>query len=96
MVRHVIVFNAEAPRQEVLGMAAQAKRVLGAIEGVTEVRFGVAVAESARYRYFFDIGFVDEATIDYYMTHPAHLQFATEVFRPMAPDRITIDYRIEQ
>ncbi|HZS90513.1 MAG TPA: Dabb family protein [Chloroflexota bacterium] len=95
MIRHVIVFNAEAPYAEVLAMAEQARTVLGAIEGVTEVRFGVAVAESARYRYFFDIGFVDEATIDYYMNHPAHVAFATQVFRPMAPDRITTDYRVE-
>jgi fructose-bisphosphate aldolase class II len=95
VIRHVIVFNAEAPQAEVLAMAEEAGRVLGAIEGVTGVRFGVAVAESARYRYFFDIGFADEATIDYYMNHPAHVKFAAEVFRPMAPDRITIDYRVE-
>jgi fructose-bisphosphate aldolase class II len=95
VIRHVIVFNAEAPYAEVLAMAEQAKNVLEPIEGVMGVRFGVAVAESARYRYFLDIGFVDEATIDYYMNHPAHVRFATEVFRPMAPDRITIDYRVE-
>ena len=94
MIRHVIVFNATAPHEAVLAMAERAKRVLGAIPGVSEVRFGVAVAEQARYRYCFDISFVDEATIERYLTHPDHVRFAEEEFRPMAPDRVTADYRL--
>ncbi len=94
MIRHIIVFNATAPHEQVLAMAERAKSVLGAILGVTEVRFGVAVAAQARYRYCFDIGFVDEATIERYLTHPDHVRFADEEFRPIAPDRVTTDYRL--
>ncbi len=95
MIRHVIVFNATTPEAEVRAMAARAGEVLGGLPGVTEVRFGVALAETARYRYFFDIGLQDEQALDVYRTHPLHLRFADEAFRPMAPDRITTDYRLD-
>jgi fructose-bisphosphate aldolase class II len=95
MIRHVIVFNAEAPHDQVLAMAERAQRVLSTIPGVTDVRFGVAVEESARYRYLFDIGFADESVVETYRTHPVHVRFAEEQFRPLAQDRITTDYRLE-
>ena len=95
MIRHVIVFNAEAPHEQVLAMAERGKRVLSTIPGVTDVRFGVAVEELASYRYLFDIGFADESVVETYRTHPVHLRFAEEEFRPLAQDRITIDYRLE-
>jgi fructose-bisphosphate aldolase class II len=95
MIRHVIVFNAEAPQEQVSAMARRAQRVLSAIPGVTDIRFGVAAEESARYRYLFDIGFADESVIEAYRTHPVHVRFADEEFRPLAQDRITTDYRLE-
>lgn len=94
MIRHVIVFNATVPEAQVLEMAALGKRELEAIPGVTDVRFGVAVDGEARYQYLFDIGFADESVIDRYRTDPRHVSFAGEHFRPMAEDRVTIDYRL--
>ena len=96
MIRHLIVFNADAPAEQVRAMAERGKRELGSVPGVTDVRFGEAVGDSARYRYVFDIGFADEATIDVYKQHPAHVRFADEHFRPMAADRVTTDYRIDE
>jgi fructose-bisphosphate aldolase class II len=95
VIRHVIVFNAEAPYEQVLAMAERAQRVLSTIPGVTDVRFGVAVEESARYRYLFDIGLADESVVGTYRVHPVHVRFAEEQFRPLAQDRITTDYRLE-
>ena len=95
MIRHLIVFNADAPPQRVREMAERGKRDLSTIPGVTDVRFGEALGNAARYRYVFDIGFVDEATIERYRTHPTHVRFAEEHFRPLAHDRITTDYRVE-
>lgn len=97
MVRHVIVFNANAgvAPERILAMAERGKAVLGAIPGVTDVRFGIATSPSARYRYLWDIGFVDEAVIDAYRTHPDHVRFADEEFRPLAQDRVTTDYRLD-
>ncbi len=84
MICHVIVFNADEPAERVRAMAERARRILGAIRGVTDVRFGVAVADAAPYRYFFDIGFADESVIDSYRQDPAHVRFAEEEFRPLA------------
>jgi fructose-bisphosphate aldolase class II len=95
MIRHVIVFDSEAPREQVQAMAARAKRLMGAIAGVTDVRFGIALTPGARYQYFFDIGFRDESVIESYRHDPAHVRFADEEFRPLAPDRLTVDYRLE-
>jgi stress responsive alpha/beta barrel protein len=94
MVRHVIVFNAIEPHEQVLDMAADAKRVLGGIPGVVDVNFGVAVAEQCRYRYFFDIALIDEDALAIYKIDPIHCRFADERFRPLAPDRVTTDYRL--
>ncbi len=95
MIRHVIVFNAGVPAEQVRAMAERGRQILGAVRGVTDVRFGVAVAEKARYRYIFDIGFEDESIIDAYRQDPAHVRFAEEEFRLLARDRITTDYRLE-
>ena len=94
MIRHVIVFNAIVAHTAVLEMAEQGKQELGAIPGVTDVRFGVTVDERSRYRYLFDIGFVDAAALERYRTHPAHIRFADTEFRPIAPDRITTDFQL--
>ena len=95
MIRHLIVFNALAPYERVLAMAERGKAVLSAIPGVTDVRFGTAVEDSARYRYVFDIGFENESVIAAYRAHPDHIRFAEEEFRPLAPERLTTDYRLD-
>lgn len=95
MVCHLIVFNSTAPEQQVLAMAERGKAILGAIPGVTHVRFGTAVKGTARFRYLFDIGFADETVIESYYAHPDHIRFAEAEFRPLAPDRITTDYRLD-
>lgn len=95
MVSHLIIFNSTAPEQQVRAMAVRAKAILGAIPGVTYVRFGTAVKETTRYRYLFDVGFEDETVIESYYAHPDHIRFAEEEFRPLAPDRITTDYMLE-
>ena len=94
MIRHLIVFNADAPENQVRAMAERAREVLGAIPGVTDVSFGIAVAATARYRYYLDVGFADASVIDSYREHPVHVRFAAEEFRPLAHDRITTDYTV--
>lgn len=98
-VKHLIVFN--APRvppdrrdEACLAMARRACEVLTRIPGVTDVAFGVAVSERAAYRYLLIVDFADEGVIDSYRDHPIHVRFADEVFRPLAVDRITTDFRM--
>ena len=94
MVNHLIVFNT-APgvtEEACRAMAHQARETLTRIPGVRTVRFGIAASERATYRYLLIVEFEDESVIDLYRDHPVHVQFADQVFRPMAVDRITTDY----
>jgi fructose-bisphosphate aldolase class II len=67
--------------------------VLGAIPGVREVFTGAAVRDGARYRYSWNVRFCHPAVIDSYRYHPDHVAFADTWFRPVAQDRVSIDYQ---
>ncbi|WP_022798514.1 Dabb family protein [Thermus islandicus] len=94
MVEHLIVFNAEASREEVLRMAEEAKEVLLRIPGVVGLRFGEALLPGVRYRYFISVLFSGPEVVERYRDHPLHVDFADRVFRPMAKDRLTTDYQV--
>ena len=90
-VDHVIIYNVRGD-VDVAHMMTEGRRVLGAIPGVRDVFAGTAVAESASYRYCWNVRFCHPAVIDSYRTHPDHIAFADSLFRPVAADRISIDY----
>jgi hypothetical protein len=96
MIRHLIVFNIreEVTHEDCLAMAERARQDLTSIAGVVQVSFGVAVTENARYRYTFVIDLNDEQALRRYRDHPIHVAFADTYFRPIAPDRITTDYKL--
>lgn len=92
-VEHVIIYNVEDPSgSSVAAMMAEGRRVLAAIPGVREVFTGEAVKEDSRYRFCWLVRFAHPAVIDSYRDHPAHVRFANNFFRPVAGDRISIDY----
>ena len=92
-VAHVIVYNVDGPDPDgVAAMMAEGRRVLSAIPGVREVVTGRAVSEDAPYRYSWLIRFCHRAVIEHYRAHPDHVAFADGWFRPVAADRITIDF----
>lgn len=94
MIRHLLVFNTAAgvTHEECVAMAEKGRQELSRISGVLQVSFGVALKENARYRYNFVIDLIDEQALRNYIEDPIHVKFANELFRPMAPDRITTDY----
>ena len=93
-VEHMIIYNVEGlDLQGVEAMMSEGRRVLGAIPGVREVITGKAVQEDAAYRYTWLVRFCHPAVIDSYREHPAHVAFADQLFRPVADERITIDYQ---
>lgn len=91
-IDHVILFNATAEDDAVAAMKAAGREALGALPGVREATTGRAVTADARYRHCWLIRFCGEPVIDAYKHHPAHQAFADERFRPIAGDRITIDF----
>ncbi len=93
LVEHLIIYNLEnASSHSAKALMAEGQRVLGKIPGVREVSAGEAVQEGAKYRYCWVIRFNHPATIDSYRDHPDHVAFADNHFRPIAGDRISIDY----
>jgi fructose-bisphosphate aldolase class II len=72
---------------------AEGRRVLPGIPGVREVFTGKALKADARYRCSWNIRFCHPAVIDSYRDHPDHRAFADNWFRPVAGDRISIDFQ---
>lgn len=92
-VEHVIIFNVGANVPvDIAVVMAHGRRVLSQIPGVRSVSTGTAVQERARYQFCWLVRFASRAVIDTYRDHPLHKKFADELFRPIATDRISIDF----
>ncbi|MGE5547620.1 MAG: Dabb family protein [Solirubrobacterales bacterium] len=92
-VDHVVLYNAAgADDAEVEAMVREGVRQLGAIPGVRRVFAGRAVGAGARYTHAWVVRFSSEGVIALYRDHPAHVAFADGRFRPLADDRMTIDF----
>jgi len=93
-VEHLIIYNvAGVTAQDVAAMMAEGQRVLAAIPGVRSVFTGTAVREAAGYQYCWLVRFAHPAVIENYRKHPDHIAFADKLFRPIASDRVSIDYQ---
>jgi fructose-bisphosphate aldolase class II len=92
-VEHLILFNADGG--EAAAMMEEGRRSLAAIPGVRHAATGRALTEGARYRYCWLIRFCSAPVIDAYPNHPDHLAFANIRFRPLAEDRLKIDYELD-
>lgn len=92
-VEHLIIYNADASDDAIHTMMAAGRQVLSKIPGVREVFTGEAIQGEASYRCCWLVRFCHPAVIDSYREHPDHISFADSLFRPVAGDRISIDYR---
>lgn len=97
-VMHAIEFNFDEGMDEPQQQAALARGVrdLAGIPGVRAVETGRAIKPDARYRRLWHIRFASPAVAESYAVHPAHRAYADECFRPSAPDRLTIDYIMDE
>ncbi|MGE5155535.1 MAG: ketose-bisphosphate aldolase [Bdellovibrio bacteriovorus] len=94
-VEHLVIYNASAQPPQTAAMKAEGQRVLAEIPGVRQVLTGTSVREDAPYRHCWIVRFADAAVIDSYRDHPDHQAFADREFRPLAADRLTIDYQLD-
>jgi fructose-bisphosphate aldolase class II len=93
-VEHLIIYNVKGLDEEgVAEMMAKGRHVLSKIPGVREVVTGTAVKAEVAYRYTWLVQLCHPAVIDSYRDHPDHVAFADQVFRPVAGERISIDYQ---
>lgn len=96
-VEHLIIYNVEgADDAQVETMMARGREVLSRIPGVRRVFTGSAVQEKAKYRFSWLVQFAHPKVIDSYRDHPDHVAFANQMFRPIAGDRISIDYLVKE
>lgn len=94
-VEHVIVYNSSESDPTVIQiMLRKGKEQLSSIPGVLDVRIGRAIDDKSKYRYCWLVRFAHENVIEYYKTHPIHVAYADNYFRPVAADRVTNDYEI--
>ncbi len=92
-VEHVIFYNVKGiGDDQVEAMAARGREVLATIPGVRRVYTGRAVQHGAQYRFSWVVRFAHENVIATYRDHPEHVAFADDWFRPVAGDRVTIDF----
>lgn len=93
-VEHLIIYNVQGlNKDEIKWMISEGHRVLSTIPGVREVFAGEAVNENAGYRYTWLVRFCHPSVIDSYRVHHAHTAFADKLFRPVAGERISIDFQ---
>lgn len=92
-LQHVILYNVEgAGDAAVDALMAEGREVLARIPGVRRVVTGWAVPDKPRFRFCWLVEFASRAVIESYRDHPLHRAFADEKFRPLAPDRISVDF----
>ena len=95
-VEHLIIYNVKGiTDDQTTEMIQKGKSVLSTIPGVLEVVTGQAVPTEAAYRYAWLIRFCHRAVIESYRNHPLHVAFADSLFRPVAGERISIDYQTD-
>jgi len=93
-VEHVVLFNPAGAGPDRVGeVMAEGRRALSRVPGVRQVFTGEAVQGEVRYRLAWLIRFAHPAVIESYRVHPHHQGFAEGMFRPLAEDRLTVDYR---
>jgi len=94
-VEHVIEFNVRQDAlSEINKVLAEGRQRLAMIPGVRRVTTGKAIAADARYQFCWIITFANEKVVEFYRNHPLHVEFADRCFRPIADDRLTIDFQM--
>ena len=91
-VEHLIIYNTTTDDAASAGLAAEGRRVLDRIPGVRATWSGRSVKDDAGYRWCWLIRFAHPAVIDSYREHPDHVAYADNHFRPVAGNRVSIDY----
>ncbi len=95
-VEHLIIYNVNgASESDTDIMIDKGRRILSAIPGVLQVVTGRAVKQDVKYRYTWLVRFCHPAVIDSYRDHPTHVNFADTLFRPVAGERLSIDYQTD-
>jgi fructose-bisphosphate aldolase class II len=96
-VEHVILYNVTEQLDEAqwADRVARGMEVLGAIPGVRRIAAGKATRTGTRYAYCWLMRFAAPEVIASFREHPDHVRYADAIFRPAAPDRLSIDFELD-
>ena len=97
MICHVVLIRL---KESVLEPEAErfledARRVLGSVPGVQNLRVGkgLGVKAEIEHPYALVMEFPDEAALEAYQVHPEHQRFVREIVGPIQDDKRVYDYR---
>jgi len=93
-VEHLIIYNSSVDDEQTRKAAQIGVDVLDKIPGVRATWRGEAVKSEAQYQWCWLIRFANESVIPSYRDHPDHVAYANEQFRPIAGNRVSIDYTL--
>jgi len=92
-VQHIVMYNVEHGfESQIDSMMAHGTEMLAGIPGVRRVVSGRAISELSRFRFCWILEFVHKKVIESYRDHPDHAAFTNRFFRPIAGDRVAIDF----
>jgi len=91
-IEHLIIYNSTVNDEQTREAGQMGTTVLDKIPGVRATWRGESVDSNAKYRWCWLIRFANESVIASYREHPDHVAYANEQFRPIADNRISIDY----
>lgn len=101
MVKHVILWtlkeqdSAEKVQEIKAGIKAGLEGLKGQIPGLVDIKVNVNPLESSNCDVMLDSTFEDEASLEGYSVHPAHVEVANTKVRPFTASRTCMDY-VEQ
>ncbi|MGH9333885.1 MAG: Dabb family protein [Vicinamibacteria bacterium] len=97
MICHVVLIRLKegAGDSEGTKLLEQARRLLGPIPAVRNLRLGRGLGKKAEvsYPYALIMDFEDEAALEAYQVHPDHQRFVSEVVDRIQDDKKVFDYR---
>ncbi len=94
MVEHLIVFNAEAPGRRCCAWPRRPRRFCFAFPEWWGFALGRPFCRGLVTATSSPFFFSGPEVVERYRDHPLHVAFADQVFRPLAKDRLTTDYRV--
>ncbi len=93
MIRHTVVFRLKHPANSAQETAfLKAAEILAAIPGVEKFEQLKQVSRKNDYRFGFSMEFADQAAYTRYDTHPDHVAFVRDRWRPEIEAFMEIDY----
>ena len=97
MIHHIVLLRLkpEISAEETDAFVKEARRVLGPIPGVRDLRVGrgLGVKAEAAHPIALLMDFADDEALEAYQVHPEHQRFVHEIVGPIQDDKQVYDYR---